>query len=104
MRFYQRLNVSKKDLINEANDLDLQFTIDVDLLLEVMLLEIRGTSLKFSSTLKKEKLNRERTLMKLIERSESCISNPICTRVRVKSFEDLDLKDLNPFYKGFERI
>ena len=22
----------------------------------------------------------------------------------VKSFEDLDLKDLNPFYKGFERI
>ena len=25
-------------------------------------------------------------------------------RVGVKSFEDLDLKDLNPFYKGFERI
>ena len=23
-------------------------------------------------------------------------------RVGVKSFEDLDLKDLNPFYKGFE--
>ena len=38
-----------------------------------MFLEIRGTSLKFSSNLKKEK-----TLMKLIERSESCISNPIC--------------------------
>ena len=29
-----------------------------------------------------------------------CISD----RVGVKSFEDLDLKDLNPFYKGFERI
>ena len=25
-------------------------------------------------------------------------------RVGVKSFEDLDLKDLSPFYKGFERI
>ena len=44
-----------------------------------MLLEIRGTSLKFSSNLKKEKLNREKTLMKLIEKSESYISNPICT-------------------------
>ena len=26
------------------------------------------------------------------------------SRVGVKSLEDLDLKDLNPFYKGFERI
>ena len=26
------------------------------------------------------------------------------SRVGVKSFEDLDLKDLNPFFKGFERI
>ena len=68
-----------QDYINEANDPELQFTIHVDLFLEVMLLEIRGTSLKFSSNLKKEKLNREKTLMKLIERSESCISNPICT-------------------------
>ena len=25
-----------------------------------------------------------------------------CIRVGVKSFEDLDLKDLNPFFKGFE--
>ena len=31
----------------------------------------------------------------------SCISK---TRVGVKSFEDLDLKDLNPFFKGFEII
>ena len=52
--------VYAQDYINEANDLDLQFMIDVDLLLEVMLLEIRGTSLKFSSNLKKEKLNREK--------------------------------------------
>ena len=26
----------------------------------------------------------------------------LLTRVGVKSFEDLDLKDLNPFYKEFE--
>ena len=26
------------------------------------------------------------------------------TRVGVKAFEDLELKDLNPIFKGFERI
>ena len=34
--------------------------------------------------------------------TQSCIILWLVYRVGVKSFEDLDLKDLNPFYKGFE--
>ena len=35
--------------------------------------------------------------------SECILFHVAGDRVGVQSFEDLDLKDLNPFYKGFER-
>ena len=67
--------VYKRDYINENNDTFIQFTIDDDLLLEMMLLEIRGISLQFSSFLKKSKDLREKELIKLIEKSENSESN-----------------------------
>ena len=54
------LPVYEKDYINENNDTFIQFTIDDDLLLEMMLLEIRGISLEFACFLKKSKDLREK--------------------------------------------
>ena len=36
--------------------------------------------------------------------SWSCWVISVCSREGVKFFEDLDLKDLNPFFKGFKII
>ena len=69
------LPICKKDYINEGNDTFIQFTIDDDLLLEMMLFEIRGVSLDFACFLKKSKNLREKELIKLIEMSENSESN-----------------------------
>ena len=48
--------------------------------MEVLLFEIRGASVKFSTILKRHKDTREKELLNFIEVSESCLSNnPHCT-------------------------
>ena len=42
--------------------------------------------------------------MKLQKITDFVFADDVHNRVGVKSFEDLDLKDLNPVFKGFEMI
>ena len=53
--------------LENAPDLDVTFTIDVDLVLEMILLKVREASIKFSSKLKHARADQEKSLVNQIE-------------------------------------
>ena len=71
--------------INQISDLDIHMTIPDDLFLEVLLLKIRGETIKFASRLKKENANLKNNLEKEIEQLEAtCDAKNINTLISKK--------------------
>ena len=70
-RFKYAVPVYNIEYINELNDQYLQFTIDDDILLEMLLLEIRYVTIKYSSALKQATNAKENLLIKSIEELET---------------------------------
>ena len=65
------LPIYKLEFINERNAQDLQFSISDDLLLEMLLMEFRNVTIKFSSSLKRATISKEKQLIKSIESLEN---------------------------------
>ena len=62
--------VYSPQFVTKNHNFDLQFTIDLDLLLEMMLLKIRDITIKFSVNLKKEAMKEEKELIQEIKNIE----------------------------------
>ena len=56
--------------LETASDLDVTFTTDVDLVLEMILLKVREASIKYSSSLKDARNDQEKSLVNQIEELE----------------------------------
>ena len=68
------LPIYEFNAIHNIPDSEIQFTIEDELFLEMLLLRIRGETIKFSSEIKKNSIKREKTLIsdiKLIEENET---------------------------------
>ena len=65
------LPIYKVEFINGKNAQDLQFSISDDLLLEMLLMELRNVTIKFSSSLKRATISKEKQLIKSIESLEN---------------------------------
>ena len=60
------LPVYRNEYLETAPDLDIKFSIDEDVLLEMIMFKIRSTTIKFASANKKEEIKREQGLIKNI--------------------------------------
>ena len=79
----------KLEFINEKNAQDLQFSISDDLLLEMLLMELRNVTIKFNSSLKRATISKE--LIKSIESLEN--ENP--TGKGYMNFRDKTIKKIS---------
>ena len=88
------LPVYNLENINEVEDANIQFTISDSLFLEMLLLTIRGNSIRFSSKLKKANNNREHELIKEIEKLESKENPDNSELIDLKKDELEQLRDI----------
>ena len=70
-RLKYALPIYSIEYIKHASDLELQFSIDDEILLEMLMLELRGLTIKFSKSEQRKRNSREDELMKLIEQNEA---------------------------------
>ena len=66
--------IYNRDKIKEIDDNELQLTINVQLFLEMLLLEIRGKTISFASYIKKSKEQRFRNLQEEIATLEKNVT------------------------------
>ena len=84
------------EYLNADNDWDMQFTIDDNLLLEMLLLKIRGITISYSSSLKKAEAIREKKLLKDINSIENSNSTyALLDTLEAKKEELLNLRKKN---------
>ena len=79
-KFKYALPVYNLDYLKHTNN-NIQFTIDNDTFLEVLFLQIRGETIKYSSKLKCEQSQREKQLLKDIEDLETCNNAQTSTEI-----------------------
>ena len=81
------------EYLNADNDWDIQFTIDDNLLLEMLLLKIRGTTISYSSSLKKAEAIQDKTLLKDIDIIESSnLTHVLADTLETKKEELVNLR------------
>ena len=75
------------DKIEDIENENIQLTIDTQLFLETLLMELRGKTISYSSYKKKEKENREKSLLKEINDLEKIIDSDLLQELENKKIE-----------------
>ena len=70
--------VYNPEFVKNNNNFDLHFSIDLDLLLEMILLKVRDFTIKFSIDLKKDAIKEEKELIQQIKSIESNVHDKNC--------------------------
>lgn len=83
-------NIEEIDLIPNE---DIQFTIDDQLFLDTLLMEVRGESLSYSSYKNKQRNKREKELIKTINDLENCADESNMEQIEILKTELCDIRN-----------